>query len=139
MLRDVDALIRYLAERGPLPHEWGSDANDCISFLAGAVAAQAGRAQLGRLKWKNERQALTLLKKLGGVEAVLDARFERIAPAHAHRGDIGGIPDERLGIHPMLVEGRTLCSPGHRQLTRCPRAAMTVAWDVTRPISGRAR
>lgn len=138
MHRDVEELIRYLAERGSLPHEWGSDANDCISFLAAAIEAQTGRAQLGRLKWKNERQALTLLKKLGGIEAALDARFERIAPAHAHRGDIGGIPDDRLGVHPMLVEGRTLCSPGQRQLKRCPRAAMTVAWDVMQPKKARA-
>lgn len=131
--RDTHALLLYLEQRAPLPHEFGAQANDCVSFLAGAVKAQTRRNPLGRLTWKNERAAIALLKREGGVEAALDARFERIAPAHAHRGDIGAIADDRLGLHPMLVAGRTLCSPGKRGLKHCPRALMVAAWDVTRP------
>lgn len=133
MRRNIEALLLYLEQRGPMPHAWGDHANDCISFANGAVKAQTRRSPIGRLSWKNERQALALLKRHGGIEAILDARFERIAPAQAHRGDLGAIADERFGLHPVLVEGRTLCSPGDRGLKRCPRAALVAAWDITRP------
>lgn len=128
--RDTDALFAYLERRGPMPHEFGRKANDCVSFLDGAVEAQTGKSRLGRLTWKDERAGLKLLKAEGGVEAGLDKRFKRIAPAHAHRGDIGAIEHPSLGLHPMLVEGPTLCSPGRRGLKRCPRSAMVAAWSV---------
>jgi hypothetical protein len=133
MRRDVNALTAYLAERAHMPHEYGRKANDCLSFPAGAVEAQTGKDPCRGLKWKSHASAMSLLNKLGGVEAVLDARFERIAPAHAMRGDIGVIPDPELGSHPMIVEGKTLCAPGAKSLKRAPRSAMTAAWDITKP------
>lgn len=137
MQRDTHALLAYLEQRAPMPHAFGSDANDCLSFLAGAVVAQGGRNPLGRLTWSDEQSALRVLAREGGVEAALDARFERIAPAHAHRGDIAAVADERLGMHPLLVVGRTLCSPGVRGLKHCLRVAAIAAWDVTRPKAGK--
>ena len=133
MARDVNALLAYLAERATMPHEWGRKANDCMSFPAGAVIAQTGKDPARGLQWKDEKSALKLLKRLGGVEAALDARFERIPPAHAKRGDIAAAPDERFGVHPMIVEGVTLCAPGMRGLKRVPRSMMTAAWDITKP------
>jgi hypothetical protein len=132
MKRDINALTAYLAERSQMPHEWGRQANDCMSFVAGAVKAQTGKDPARGLKWKSHATALSLLNKLGGVEAILDARFERIAPAHAMRGDIAVIADPELGSHPMIVEGKTLCAPGVRGLKRAPRSAMTAAWNVTK-------
>jgi hypothetical protein len=133
MRRDVSALLGYLAERATMRHEFGRKANDCLSFVAGAVKAQTGKDPARGLQWKSQATALSLLNKLGGVEAVLDARFERVAPSLAQRGDIGVIPDADLGSHPMIVEGKTLCAPGEKGLKRCPRSAMTAAWDITKP------
>jgi hypothetical protein len=133
MRRDVNALTAYLAERAHMPHEYGRKANDCLSFPAGAVEAQTGKDPCRGLKWKSHASAMSLLNKLGGVEAVLDARFERIAPAHAMRGDIGVIPDPELGSQPMIVEGKTLCAPGAKGLKRAHRSAMTAAWDIAKP------
>lgn len=128
--RDVGALLALLNARAQRPHEWGDRNNDCIAFIAAAVKAQTGRNPARGLKWSTKTGALRLLARLGGVEAVLDARFDRIPVAHAHRGDIAGIPDPELGLHPMIVEGETLCTPGQRGLKRAPRSAMTHAWDV---------
>jgi hypothetical protein len=132
MKRDVHALIAYLSERANMPHEYGRNGNDCISFPAGAVKAQTGKDPASGLKWKSHASAMSLLHKLGGMEAVLDARFERIPPAQAMRGDIGIIPDPELGVHPVIVEGLTVCLPGEHGLRRHPRKAMTAAWSIVR-------
>lgn len=133
MKRDIGALVRYLAERAAMPHEWGRKANDCMSFPAGAVKAQTGKDPTAGLKWKSHATAISLLAKLGGVEAVLDARFERIPTAHAMRGDIGIVPDAELGSHPVIIDGSGVCAPGVRGLKRLPRSAMTAAWSVVSP------
>lgn len=134
MKRDTNALAAYLAERAHRPHEYGRKANDCLSFVAGAVIAQTGKDPARGLQWKDERTAMVLLmKKLGGVEKALDARFERVPPALASRGDIAVIPDPEIVSHPMIIEGKTLCAPGPRGLKRAPRSAATAAWDVTKP------
>lgn len=133
MRRDVNALIAYLAKRAHMPHEYGRNANDCLSFVAGAVKAQTGKNPARGLKWKSHATALSLLNKLGGVEAVLDERFERVPLALAMRGDIATAPDPELGSHPFIIEGKFLCAPGPNGLKRAPRSAMTAAWDVTKP------
>ena len=142
MKRDIHALIAFLDSRQRQPHAWGSGANDCISFVNGAVKAQTGRGALAGRKWSNKAGALRVLKLEGGMEAALDARFERIPVAMASRGDIAGVPIDRMagvaddeaaliGIHPMIVEGVTLVAPGERGLDRCKRRLATVAWDVS--------
>jgi hypothetical protein len=143
MKRDVAALIAFINSRRDRPHKWGSRSNDCASFANGAVKATTGEGALGGLHWSGKIGALRALKSVGGIEAALDARFERIAPAEAHRGDIAAIPAETmaglgedeieaLGLHPMIVEGPTLVSPGERGLRRCKRSLAVAAWDVTR-------
>jgi hypothetical protein len=134
MKRDVNALVAYLAERAHRPHEWGRKGNDCMSFPAGAVKAQTGKDPTVGLKWKSQATALSLLNKLGGVEAVLDARFERVPVAHAMRGDIGIVLDRGLGFdHPVVIVGNTVCAPGERGLKHFPRSELLAAWDVTKP------
>lgn len=141
--RDVAALIAFLDARHAAPHEWGSEANDCISFADGAVIAQTGRSALEGRAWSNKAGALRVLRREGGMVAALDARFERVPVALAHRGDIAGVPVERMvgvdederaliELHPMVVEGVLLASPGERGIERAPRRLATVAWDVTR-------
>lgn len=128
--RNVPALIAFLGERATRPHAWGSRNNDCIAFIAGAVKAQTGKNPLGRLNWSSKDAALRVLAREGGIEAALDRRFRRIAPAHARRGDIGAVADADLGLHPMVVEGDMLCAPGARGLKRVPRRLMLAAWSA---------
>lgn len=135
IVSDFAALVAFVDARHSMPHEWGRKANDCMSFVGQAVEALTNGAvkPLAGLQWKSQATGISLLRRLGGVEKALDARFERIAPAMAQRGDIAGVPDEALGIHPMIVEGVTLVGPSDNGNRRLPRSAMTVAWSSTKP------
>lgn len=132
-MRDLGALGRFLAERAALPHAW-TRGRCCVSFALGAAAAQTGRDVLATLPaWRTQRQARTVAARLGGLEAAMDARFRRIAPAMAMRGDIAGIADDEFGVALRVVEGRSLVGPGDRGLRRRPRAEMIAAWSVEEP------
>jgi hypothetical protein len=129
--RDIPALLDFIDSRGGVPHAWGRDANDCVSFVAGAVEAQTGRNPLGRLRWSDKASGLRTIARLGGLEKAFDARFLRIPPAMAQRGDIGAVADSDLDLHPMIVEGDKLVGPGERGNRRLPRALMIAAWRAT--------
>ena len=134
MKRDGEALTAFINSRQSVPHRWGSNANDCMSFAAGAVKAQTGVDPARGLKWRSHASAIRLLNGLGGVEAILDARFKRVPPSMAKRGDIAGVPDPDLGIHPMIVEGMELVSPGEYGNARAKRSAMVCAWSVVKRV-----
>jgi hypothetical protein len=134
MERDLAALLAFLGERAAMPHAIGRWANDCISFAFEAARVQTGHDALGGLRWSTLRGGLRVIAREGGVEAGFDARFRRIAPAMAKRGDIAGVADEALGLHPMIVEGETLVGPGEKGQLRLPRRLMLAAWSVTEPL-----
>lgn len=123
----VPALLALIEARRDLPFGWAKG-RDCMSFAAAAVEAQTGIDVLSGLDWGNRREALAVIKGLGGFEAGLDARFDRIAPARAQRGDIAGIADRLLGVQLAVVEGAMLVAPGDGGLVRIGRAAMVTAW-----------
>jgi len=129
MIRDYGNLAAYLAGREAMPFAWGSRANDCISYGAGAIVAQIGIDPLGDLAWNTEAEADALIETLGGLPAALSARLTEVAPALAQRGDIAGVMQgNRLGI--MVVEGMTLVGPGPRRAMRRPRKDMVQAWRI---------
>lgn len=129
--RDVSALIAFIDSRHSTPYEWGRTKNDCVSFVLGAVHALTGHDRATRIKWSSEKTALRTVARQGGLEAAFDKWFVRIEPSKAMRGDIAGVPDETFGIHPMIVEGETLVSPGDKGNRRCPRRMMVAAWSAT--------
>jgi hypothetical protein len=131
--RDIRALIEFIDSRQNTPHEWGRSKNDCVSFVLGAVKAQTGHDRGTAIRWTDEKSGLKAIKKAGGLEAAFDRWFTRIPPAKAMRGDIAGVPDERLGIHPMIVEGEMLVAPGDKGNMRLPRRLMTMAWSIEKP------
>lgn len=129
--RDVAALLAFINSRQNSPHEWGRNKNDCVSFPLQAVKAMTGRNRASALKWNDEKSGLKTIKSVGGIEAGFNHYFQRIPPALAMRGDIAGVPDERFGIHPMIVEGELLVGPGDKGNRRLPRRAMVMAWSAT--------
>lgn len=129
MVRDYDALHRYLSERSLMPFEWGSKKNDCISHGAGAIRVQNGRELLTGLNWTSAIGAGRIIAREGGLEAMISARLRPIAPAHAHRGDIGAVPGDHYlgGLAIVVVDGALLVGPGGMRLAR---GAMTLAWSA---------
>lgn len=137
MIRNMDALLRFIEERQAVPFAWPQPF-DCVSFAMGAVEAQCGwtplRRQNGRrMTWRSRRGALRVVAGLGGLEVALDARMTSVAPAKARRGDVAGVADDLLGVRLMVVEGETLVSPGMRGLKRVPRSQMIRAWSAEQP------
>jgi hypothetical protein len=102
-----------------------------VSFAAACALAQTGRDLLAGVPgWRSRKQARAIAEAEGGLEAALDARLPRIAPALAQRGDIAALPDPLFGLRLMVIEGATLVGPGARGLERLPRREMTLAWSV---------
>lgn len=131
--RDVAALVAFIESRQQVPHAIGRQANDCVAFALDAAKAQTGKARAASLKWATRAEGLRIIARFGSLEAAFDHYFERVPPAHAHRGDIAGVADDALGIHPMIVEGDLLVGPGGKGNRRLKRAAMIMAWSATRP------
>ena len=129
MTRDCGAMAAYIAARTAVPFAWGS--NDCVTFAAGAVLALTGRDPLAGIPaWQSERAALIGLKRRGGLFAAVSSVLPQIAPAHAHRGDIGAVmgPD---GPFLMMIEGATLVGPALHGLFRHRRDALVCSWSAT--------
>lgn len=129
MNRDYGALIAFLASRRAMPFEWGSAANDCVSFCGQAIEAMAGRNPFGDLHWGDEDEAYRVINSVDGLGTGVSARLPEIAPAMAQRGDVGGV---MLNNHLFLaiVEGLTLIGPGPRGTRRLPRKMMERAWSA---------
>jgi hypothetical protein len=130
MSRDVAALIAAIETRSARRFRW-QRGRDCVSFAAACIEAQTGRDPLADLPaWRTRREARAIAGAQGGLEAAIDARLPRIAPALARRGDIAGLPDRLFGVRLMVIEGETLVGPGERGLERLPRSAMVMAWSI---------
>lgn len=127
-MRDFVALDRYLSDRRAMPFIYGSTANDCVSFYAGAARAMAGIDLMCGRRWSSELGAARVIARLGGFGAAIDAHMTPIAPALARRGDAAGVECPDHGMMLMLVEGDTLAGPGPLGTLRRPRSAMVTAW-----------
>lgn len=127
--RDRQALLALLEASAAEPFGW-TKRRCCAGFVEAAVAAQTGVWVFAGFEWRSRRQAMLLAARLGGLVAVMDARFDRIAPALAQRGDVAGLPDEDFGVRLAIVEGAMLAAPGSAGLARLPRCLMSIAWDT---------
>lgn len=129
MVRDYEAFLRFLAERQRMPFAWGSAANDCVSFMVGAIIAQTGINPIPDLKWSTEAEADGVIESLGGLETAMSARLTPIAPAFAQRGDVAGVMSGNvLGV--MIVEGANLVGPAVTGCRRRDRSDMILAWSA---------
>ncbi|MDR7232300.1 hypothetical protein J2X45_003406 [Caulobacter sp. BE264] len=129
-MRDDLALVAFLAARMRAPFAWGREANDCVSFAAAAALVQTGRDVLpADVTWRSARGAGRVLRRLGGLEAAVDAQLPTIAPAKARRGDVA-LVETRTGPALMIFEGAALVGPGPTGLMRRPRADARKAWSL---------
>lgn len=116
-------LPEYLTTHLGEPFAWGS--HDCVLFVGRWIALATGIDPLADLpKWQSETQARRVIKKVGGLEKAMDARFKRIDPNFAKDGDVGLVGD-RL----CLFSGAQLVGPGVGGLVHVKRIEALCAWS----------
>lgn len=83
--QQVAATIKAATVR---PFSWGE--LDCCLFAAEVVKAQTGTDLSAdyRGRYSTELGAARVLKKLGGIDALLDQHFERVPFSQVQRGDV---------------------------------------------------
>jgi hypothetical protein len=115
-------LADYIAANLSKPFEWGR--LDCVLFARDWVRHATGIDHLaGYPAWHNEKEARRLMRKLGGLEALLDKHFDRIIPHLA--------PDGAIALHDgclCLFSGAHIVGPGPEGLTFIDRTRAACAW-----------
>lgn len=140
-MRNHDALIALLGERLNTPFGWRprADEQDCCSFAFDAAMVQTGLDvwKAERRRYTTARGAVRVIRRYGSIAAIVDARFSRVAPALAQRGDVALVESGRRAndFSLAVVEGATLVAAGETGLIRLPRSAMLAAWDIEQPLA----
>lgn len=116
-------LAEFLTANLGKKFQWGEW--DCVLFTGSWIALATGIDPLADLpKWTNEKQAWRIVKKLGGLEKAMDARFKRIAPNFAKDGDIALVGD-RL----CIFSGSQIAGPGPVGIVYVKRTEAICAWS----------
>lgn len=114
-------LADYITSKLTAPFEYG--VNDCILFTIGWVEIATGKKYLPATIWKNEKEALRLIKKNGGLMAVFDKNFTPVEPNFARDGDLTLVDDIAY-----LFSGANLISVGQNGLVSKTRLTAMHAW-----------
>lgn len=122
-----ERLHAFVEARRGTPFAWGK--HDCCLFAADAVAAMTGADLAGTLRGRYTTRigAARILKKQGGLRAIVDARMTRIPTLAAGRGDVVLIETEQgdaLGI----CLGRQIVAAGPDGLTFIGLERAEAAW-----------
>lgn len=116
-------LADYIASKLNQPFEYG--VNDCVIFSIGWVEMKTGKKFLPEKLWKNEKEAIALTKKNGGLIAVFDKHFKSIKPNYAQDGDLtvcDGVAS--------LFSGSNIVSVSKHGLVYKNRMLATNAWSI---------
>lgn len=126
-----------LTARAAAPFRWGR--NDCALFCADVVKAITGEDPVPefRGKYRSEPGAQRALKSLGKgtLTRTLDAKFDRVEPAFAQRGDlvmVKGMVGICIGAHAVFVGVEREGSNERDGLVRFGRSEWRRAWKVGR-------
>lgn len=120
--------FEIIEARQKMPFEWGK--NDCVMFAAACIAAMTGDNPIEDLKpWKSQKTAMKRIEEVGGFEAWLDSRYERVEWYDAQRGDVG-LLEQTDGPIVVMNVGGYWAGPSDEGLTRSPQGAVYRAWRV---------
>jgi hypothetical protein len=112
----------YILSKLNEPFKFG--VNDCVLFTIGWVEIDTGKKYLPTKIWKDEKEALRLMKKNGGLIAVFDNNFKRIEPNFAKDGCLTVID----GIA-FLFSGSKVVSVSDKGLVYRSRLLAKEAWS----------
>lgn len=123
-------LAVFTRDRRKIPYAWGT--NDCVTFTADAVWAITGVDPIADIRgtWDSEEGARTVLEGLGGLIAAVDARFERMDPRFAQRGDVCLIKDQNGEPSLGVCIGAFAAAPGESEMLLTPMSKARVVWRV---------
>lgn len=109
------------------PFRWG--VHDCVGFAARTVAALTGQP-VQAPQWRGQRDAMRLLRRVGGVQGAAASVLGDMRPAAtARRGDVVLVEQ---GGRPLLAVclGHVWTAPGPDGLVYGPMSAALGAWRV---------
>lgn len=116
-------LAEYLTKHLSTPFKWGE--HDCVTFANNWVKEARGVDHLlGEGSWSDGRAAKRRIKSVGGLEAAISRRLNKIDPHFAHDGDIA-LCDGRV----CIFSGSKVVSPGYSGLVYTDRMLATCAWS----------
>jgi hypothetical protein len=132
-------LASYLEPLRAVRFAWGKHRRgkmDCCTFSAGAVKAMTGEDPIPEFRdtYASEEEAQAALATIGNGTLIrtMNAKFDRVPPSHAHRGDIVMV-DGNLGISMGDVSLHVGAEGERDGLIRYPRARWRKAWIVPMP------
>lgn len=109
------------------PFGWG--ALDCATFAAGAVRAITGRA-VPMPAWCGRRDAVDVLRRLGGLRAATCQRLGDMQPAAvARRGDVLLLQQHGRDLLAVCM-GHAWAAPGRYGLAFGPAHEALGAWRI---------
>lgn len=114
-------LPEYISAQMEIPFAWGK--HDCMLFTIGWVEIATGKKYLPEKLWKDEKEAVRLVKKQGGLIEVFDKHFTRIDPNYAKDGDLTVVD----GVA-SLFSGSKVVSVGENGLAFKKRTEANNAW-----------
>lgn len=125
------ALDAFIRSRLPMPFSWGH--NDCCLFAADAVQAMTGQdlAAAERGTYATASEALELVQRLGGLQAIADRAGQRVPPLTAQRGDIGLVSVNGRDLLAVCL-GPYWVAPTGGGLAPIALADARMAWRVAR-------
>ncbi len=123
-------LALFTKDRRKTPYAWGE--NDCVTFAADAVWAITGVDPIEDIRgsWDSEEGARAVLEGLGGLIEAVDARFERVDPKFAQRGDVCLIRDAKGEPSLGVCVGAFAAAPGELEMLLTPMSKAKIAWRV---------
>lgn len=116
---------QYISDHLVAPFDWGT--NDCVLFAARWVKNKTGVDPLAGLpKWKTSLQAARVIRSIGGLEAAIDARLQKIDPRSAVDGDLAF-----YNGCVCIFSGSYIVGPGPSGLEFVRRSKAVTAWRVS--------
>lgn len=116
-------LAEYITANLDKRFAWGS--HDCVLFAVRWLEHSTGRDYLSQFpRWSSAKQALRIIKQIGGLEQAIDARLTRINPKLAKDGDVA--------LHNgcmCIFSGPHVVGPGIEKLEFFDRMNVQCAWS----------
>lgn len=126
------SLAALVAARMHTPFRWGD--MDCALWAADCVLAVTGEDPAADLRgtYSTAREAIDVLQRFGGLEAIAAARIgEQINPKLAQVGDIAMCRVEGRDCLAVAM-GSHLLGPGESGLVAVPMSEARKVWRCTR-------